>query len=199
MNLIGITGLAGSGKDTAGRLIRDLLVCEGAPNGAFVTALADPIREMLAALGVPRRYMTDRTLKELPVPGFGLLSYREMAQTLGTEWGRALDGNLWLKVAELHARQLVTEAGGTPTLIYTDIRFPNEANWIRRHGGRLMRIARAAIDPVRAHASEWHIKDLPVDAEVLNDGSLEQLRARVRERLVGWHMLDTNEPTPEAA
>ncbi|WP_337878409.1 hypothetical protein [Caldimonas sp.] len=186
MHLIGITGLAGSGKDTAAHQIRKLLRDDG--QQAALAALADPIKDMLLALGVPAPYMTERALKEQPVPGIGL-SYRALAQTLGTEWGRALDADLWIRVAELRARHYVGEDGIIPTLIYTDIRFPNEAAWMRRHGGRLLRIVRPGVAPVRPHASEQHIQHMEVDVEIDNSASVDELRATLAHVLHRWGML----------
>lgn len=191
MHLIGITGLAGSGKDTAAGQLRELLQADG--QAAAVAALAAPIKDMLLALGVPAPYLHDRALKEQPVPGLGL-SYRALAQTLGTEWGRALDPDLWIRVAELRARHLVGEDGSIPALIYTDIRFPNEAAWIRRHGGRLMRIVRPSVAPVRSHASEQHVHDLSVDVEVLNSGSVQDLRVKLERQLQAWGLLSGPAP-----
>ena len=56
-------------------------------------------------------------------------SPRKMLQTLGTEWGRELiDGDIWVKAMESHLGKL----GGT--FVIPDIRFENEAKFVREYG-----------------------------------------------------------------
>lgn len=171
--LIGLTGLAGSGKDT----VRNIL--EGS-HGTFGLAFADPIREMLRALlagcHLDDSWMTDRVLKESTIPGIGA-SYREMAQLLGTEWGRAIDPDFWLKITAVRVAAL--RAMHRPVVI-SDVRFPNEAAWIRSEGGVVWKILRPGVEPVRAHASEAHVDALPYDYVIDNSGSIANLERAVQ-------------------
>ena len=83
MQLIGLTGRAGCGKDTIASFL-----CEA--HGFVQIALADPLRDGLKAmLGVTDEQLHRRDLKEAPIDWIGR-SPRELLQTLGTEWGRAL-------------------------------------------------------------------------------------------------------------
>ncbi len=176
--VIGLTGAAGAGKDTvADRLVLRL---RQAGHSSERIALADPIRRMLGVLGVPACYMTDRSLKELPVPGFGR-SYRHLAQTLGTEWGRGhVKDELWLDLA---ARRIADEARavepGHFIAIVPDVRFPNEARWLRRQGGMLLRVDRPGVAPVRGHSSENHYAHMAADIDLRNNGSLQDLLLHV--------------------
>jgi hypothetical protein len=167
---IGFCGLAGAGKDSlASAVERYATACGGK---VARVALADPMRDMLLALGVPRIYMTNRDLKETPVPGFGR-SYRQLAQTLGTEWGRNCHGeDFWVNAAA--ARVAAADAD---TVLITDVRFRNEADWLRHAGGYLVRVTRPDIKAVNAHASEAYAAQLPAMANILNEGSLEDLDA----------------------
>jgi predicted ATPase len=89
--IIGLTGPAGSGKDAVRDILEDL--------GLIGFAFADPIRNMIRGLltdnGLSDDWMDDRNLKERIIPALGV-SYRQMAQTLGTEWGRGLRSDFWL-------------------------------------------------------------------------------------------------------
>lgn len=178
---IALTGKAGAGKDTAGGLLSLLL--QKAGYTTTVMAFADPIRDMLSAI-VPSEYMTDRTLKELPAPGTGI-SYRELAQTLGTEWGRARHPDLWLRIAggriASFEASCVQQRAQCPVAIFTDARFPNELAWVRRRGGLAVRVERHGLEPVRAHASETAADDVPADIVVTNNGTLSELCERVRD------------------
>jgi hypothetical protein len=135
--LIGLTGRAGAGKDT--------VACYLEAQYAFAPiGFADPIRDMLGVLlqhvDVDGAWLCERELKELPAPVLGL-SYRHLAQTLGTEWGRTLHADLWLRIAEFRVNQRLD---GGDNVVLCDVRFPNEAAWLRAAGGQLVRVEREA-------------------------------------------------------
>jgi hypothetical protein len=167
--VIGITGRAGAGKNTVADLIP----------GAVVVQLADPIYAAIAAmLGVPEAQLRDRRLKELAIPALGK-SPRQLLQTLGTEWGRDLvDRHLWLKLA--HERILKLARAGAEVVVVADVRFPNEAEWIReRLGGEVWEVRRPGLPAVAGHSSEAGLPAELVDRRIDNDGSLDDLRLAV--------------------
>lgn len=177
--LIGLTGIAGSGKDT----VREILARH---HGYYGLALADPIREMLKPLllacGVDLRYMTARELKEQPMPVLGI-SYRQLAQTLGTEWGRAAHPEFWLRIASASMAEVSLQTFGPPCFVVSDVRFPNEAAWIRHLGGQVWRIERPGVAPVRHHASEALVASIEPDFTLINNGTLADLEIAVGESL----------------
>ena len=172
--LIGLTGYAGSGKDTVRDCLDDL--------GWHGLALADPIRlmvgEMLDSANISRKWMMNRELKEQTIPELGV-SYRALAQTLGTEWGRkTVSPMLWIRMAQAYMDSTCTAArpvGGFDKFVVSDIRFANEAQWIRDQGGAIWRIERPQAVPVRAHVSEAEIYHFAADAVIVNDGTFDQL------------------------
>jgi hypothetical protein len=108
--------------------------------------------------------------KEDPMPEFGGHSPRALLQSLGTEWGRQMvDSNLWLTLAAKALRQR------GPGMIIADVRFDNEATWVRNIGGVLLHIERGKAPPVRAHASEAGVQQLPGDLRIFNESSLDSL------------------------
>lgn len=175
--LIGLTGYAGSGKDT----VRNILEHRHDYDGI---AFADPIRDMLTALlescSITTDWLTERELKEKPIPELGL-SYRQMAQQLGTEWGRALKESMWLDIAA--AKVAMYSQYNSPGIVISDVRFPNEAAWIRAQGGKIWTIVRPGIEPVRAHASEDLIATLPYDYVIYNQGTIDDLPRAVEAAL----------------
>lgn len=175
--IIGLAGLAGSGKDTAAQLLRTELQALG--RTVDTMAFADPIRWMLAALGVPEQAMSDRGLKEQPLPEFAHTSYRHMAQTLGTEWGRQCMGvSFWTARLALRLAKL-EEAGRAPDfLLITDVRFPNEAAWVKNRAGRMVKITRPGPAGVRPHISEAQV--LPFDVLLDNRGTVDDLALSCR-------------------
>jgi len=153
-----LTGKAGSGKDTAANLL-----------GYETYAFAKPLKAALAVMGFPE---PPRDKKEQQISGFKF-SWRKAAQLLGTEWGRQLQTDLWLTMAEVHRKQ-----SRAACLVITDVRFHNEADWIRDHGVLLhVRGRNYEMNPGEAqHASEL---ELPVVAgDIIIDNSKDILHLR---------------------
>ena len=164
--LIGLTGKAGSGKDTAAGFIRNYL---GA--GCMTIAFAKPIKDALAAMGFPEP--TDRSAKEAKVEGFDF-TWRQLAQTLGTEWGRQHDSDLWLKLA----MQKVDHCQKSVDFVITDVRFENEATAIRNRGGEIWHITGrqgSLVGGTGTHVSESGVKLQQNDRLIDNSGSMLDL------------------------
>lgn len=176
--IIGLTGLAGSGKDS----VRAVLEQHGYTGLAF----ADPMRAMLQALfstaGVGLQHMTERELKEQTIPQLGA-SYRQLAQTLGTEWGRALGTDFWVRIALSRIKAQLEDNFGQAQFVISDVRFPNEAEFIREAGGQVWHVLRPGVAPVRPHESEAHARSMACDYTILNDGTLKDLQATVLQAL----------------
>lgn len=124
--IIGITGKAGSGKDTVGRFIE-------AQYGFVRRAFATPLKQMLAAIGI---HEPPREHKELPLEGWGF-SYRRAAQLLGTEWGRKLHDEIWINAMSF---EIDKDAMAQQHTVITDVRFENEAAMIRERGGVVVHV-----------------------------------------------------------
>lgn len=65
------------------------------------------------------------------------------------------------------------------TIIFKDIRFENEAAFLRAHHGEIWHITRPNLLKVKAHSSEHGISQAPEDILLENNGSLEDLKALV--------------------
>lgn len=171
--IIGLSGYAGCGKDTVRAMLEEL--------GYFGLAFADPIRDMLRELltrnGISDHYINERAFKEEVIPELGV-SYRQMAQTLGTEWGRSLHGDFWLRLAGSYMAD-IEESTGHKHFVVSDVRFVNEAQWVRDRGGVIWRIERPGTVPVRAHVSEQELYHFAADQVIYNVGSLESLHEAV--------------------
>lgn len=166
--LIGIAGKARSGKDT----VASFLV---ASLGGYVYSFTDPIRGMLKQLNIDMADPFWQGRKEQVIPAIGV-SPRRMMQTLGTEWGRELiNPNLWL----LMAHQRLLQHG--PGMIVTDVRFENEATWVRNAGGLIIHVHRPNAAGVEEHVSEAGIAPDPGDVQLFNNGTLDELQFAVRE------------------
>jgi hypothetical protein len=175
--LIGLVGRAGAGKTTVANHLEAEWAFES-------IAFADPILAMALALfddaGVGAEWAVERALKDQPVPTLGV-SYRRIAQTLGTAWGRQTIGDdLWLRVA---ASKLQRARLHQASVVISDVRFPNEAQWLLEQGGLLVRVTRPDLPPLPAdaasHPSEHYAERLPVHEVLLNGASITTLCDRV--------------------
>jgi len=171
MKLIGLTGKAGAGKDT----VADYLV--HTLSGTVKMAMAGTLKAMLTAAGLLEP--NDRADKERIIPGF-TFSWRQAAQRLGTEWGRTLDPEIWLKLVplKLDVIRAADERIGDDTLVViSDIRFENEADMVRQMGGAIWHIAgrEADLGENVGHVSEAGILFYPDQDELIdNRGTLEE-------------------------
>lgn len=172
--LIGLTGRARSGKDTVGTILRDQTYTK-------TISFAEPIRNALRGMmGLTDEHFHGK-LKEVPLPWLGK-SPRQLMQTLGTEWGRQIvHDSLWLMLAEQSVDEL---RAYNWNVAITDVRFENEADLIRRKGGRVWHVRRDGIAAVSAHASEAGVAYQPEFGDVLidNNGSIEDLERQVLAR-----------------
>lgn len=175
MQIVGIHGKARAGKTSVARWLGD-------KRNAFQASFADPIKETLIGMfclsyGLSWEHFENPTLKEQALPGLGR-SPRFLAQTLGTEWGRALvNDDLWVMLLEQRLRgQLVWGKYGQ-MIVIADVRFENEARWVREHG-TLLHLTRIGADGnvgVAGHQSESGIAPADGDIRLANDGTLEDL------------------------
>jgi hypothetical protein len=158
--LIALTGRARSGKDTAGQFFCSTY-------GFTQYAFADPIRAGLrAALGLTDWHFNEG--KEIVIPEYGK-SPRQLMQLFGTDFGRKMvHPDVWFVPAEEIVRS-------TKNLVITDCRFDNEAAWVRKNGGYVIRITRDNAPQVSAHVSEDGVSEELIDFKVKNNGTLEDL------------------------
>jgi len=186
MKLIGLSGAAGVGKDTVASMVL------GHVSGHAV-AFADPLRRAaVEAFGLSMNQMLDRELKETVIDRWGK-SPREILQLMGTESFRDVFGDdHWCNRADLTLDQLIEmdrrEATSADVCIWTDVRFENEARWIREKGGVIVEIRRSSVYPVGVvgHRSAQPLPPECVDWTVYNEAGIDELQARIPERLAGW-------------
>lgn len=191
MNIIGISGQAGSGKDTAA----DMLL---AKEGFIKLSLADPIKRFAKELWDfsddqlwgPSEFR-NKPDERYPI-GDDFLTARKVLQHLGTEGGRAIDYDVWIRYAIKIATTLLTTKkewcysplyglrtyfkNGMPhilnfpeqvrAVVISDCRFKNEVKFIKEAGGKLIRVIRPGAGlkgDFGKHQSEIEMESIPDD------------------------------------
>lgn len=178
--IIALAGRAGSGKDTAAEALREPIHYAG--KIAVVTGFARRLKGALSTIFDFSFHDLTREEKEAKLDFIGK-SPRELMQTLGTEWGRAVHPDLWVKLLE---RELFDHPTGlNQVVILTDCRFQNEVAWVRAKGGSVWWVERDGITPVAAHPSENAIGPEDCDHVIRNFGTCEDL---ARETRRAWEM-----------
>ncbi|GAB3861884.1 hypothetical protein GCM10028822_41910 [Hymenobacter terrigena] len=176
VNLIGLSGRRGSGKDTVARILQELQ-----PERNWqIRSFGDSIKSVCAALTgeAVAPYYTQEGKAEL-VPTFHR-TRGEMLQQVGQAL-RSWEPLVWVDAffAGLPANAFV---------LVPDVRFANEADPIRTRGGLMLRVEG---DPLHQrgdgtrddnHPSEIAMDDYPhFDFTLHNNGSLDDLTQQVRE------------------
>jgi hypothetical protein len=138
MRIIGLSGHAGAGKtETAQRLSRVLetqLDC-----GPWeLVAFAAPVKKYAAGImGVSLDFIDEWKRKPEPPPMWDK-SVRNLLQFIGNGF-RKFDQEVWV-------RKLAASLKPGGNYIIHDLRYPNEARWIRSQGGLLVRVWRPEAD-----------------------------------------------------
>jgi hypothetical protein len=168
--LVGLTGPAGCGKDT----VANMMTKEGFTRYTLALPLKSGLQAML---GIPLEIWDDRVAKEQPLDWLGK-SPRQLAQTLGTEWGRiCVDQDLWVKL--MLRRWQWLRSGSNPRMVVTDVRFNNEAKAIIEAGGTVWRVQRPTVAFVAEHVSENGVDSQFVTGVVKNEGDIDALAVTV--------------------
>lgn len=167
--LVGLVGRKRAGKDTFAAVLVE-------QNGYTRASFADPLREAAYRLDPIVEVESPREAVDADLPQFIRLSavvdalgwerakdevqeVRTVLQRLGTDAIRALDPDFWVRTA-------VDKLDPEVPTVFTDVRFPNEADAIRARGGIIVRIERDLPDDGDRHPSETALDDYDVDATI---------------------------------
>ncbi len=180
--VIGLTGKKRSGKSTVSEYLVE--------NYGYVEhAMAKSLKAGCQALfGFSDAQCHDPELKEKIDPYWGC-SPREAFVTLGglmrERFPYVPTGTFWVR----RAAQLLEEEIKSEPIVFCDIRYPEEADLIRSHGGEIWRIERIAKEEISSRpererrldrdSSETEMDGLRIDRALLNVGDLQALYERV--------------------
>lgn len=176
--IIGVSGVSRSGKDTIASFLVENY-------GYEKRSFADPIKEALYRLNPD---VTVNNLKgsklRTAVDIFGweeikdtVPEVRPLLQKMGTEVGREMFGqDFWVN-------QALKDLDKGSKVVIADVRHPNEADAIRKLGGKIVRVERIGFGPANDHESENAITNYKFDITINNDSSIEHLKATIKLKL----------------
>lgn len=156
-----MAGRAGSGKTTAAGMLAAILADRGYTSR--LTGFAAALKQLCRDSGWNgRKDPAGRTL----------------LQAVG-QAARAIDPDHWITAL---AESITDDEPWAPdVVIIQDVRYPNEAAWIRRRGGTLVHLEGRGglVGEAAGHESEAGVEILSQDWTAANTGNLEQLRIMI--------------------
>lgn len=165
--IVGITGYAQHGKDSLGKMFEE----SGFVKYAFADALRAAVFTLnpLVPVGIMQNVRYERYRDVLMESDYETakknMEVRRLLQVMGTEVVRDILGeDTWVRALE---KRWLEE--GHPSIVITDVRFPNEAEWVLRNGGHMVRVVRPDFESgvPHDHPSEAHIEELPVKSVIV--------------------------------
>lgn len=150
--IIGFSGRAGVGKTYAANVL------QRQQPGYMPFSFADPVYSYCCSLVGLRDALTDGQRADFKGSYFGRwgMGGRELLQWFGTDVCRARNPDVWVQ----HAERALSDNSAFERIVYDDVRFPNEAEWIKSKGGHVIRIMDGRGGPPESdHSSETALKD----------------------------------------
>ena len=183
--IIGISGKAGSGKDTAAKMLEVLyanpdISYEDFANKRYknfadiqIVHFADSLKETAQVLFRIGEWETNtQEGKKTTINWIGK-TVRELLQGIGQGLRDAIDFNLWVKI-------LFANTEDWSNYIIADVRYPNEVKAIKERNGILLRIDRKGAGAGN-HSSETALDDYKEwDVHIENNSSIEDLFEAMR-------------------
>lgn len=173
MKIIGLVGKIRSGKSTVGGMILDYY----GDRSAVKLAFANYLKEMLLNAELCTKEGLWETKSDFS---------RLMMQKIGTEIIRKqVDQDFWVKKMREEIK-IFNNSNKDILIVIDDVRFQNEADLIKECNGMLIRINRPSLEQnneENKHASEIEQDNIKVDYTIINDGTTDELRQKVKEIL----------------
>lgn len=202
--LIGISGKIKSGKDTVGEMLYNLGCIE---YSIYKYSFADSLKKIVASIvDCDYNSLNNQEFKASHIPNFikitkdgiithivpnskifykdifrtyEVVTYREALQFFGDKFRSEYGQDFWIRM--LKSDLMYEEPSFN---IITDVRYKNEADFIKSNKGILIRVDRSEVQTpknISSHSSEMELDNYPnFDYIIENNGTLEELESKVQ-------------------
>jgi len=135
--IFGIAGVARCGKDTLGKHLLNKLEKNKLPclNISFASALKADLDKFLLEKIKISAFTENNLEKDL---------IRPLLVTYGTDICRKIDQDYWIKKID---KKVKSSIDNKIIVVITDVRYENEANWIKQNGGFIIHLSRIGQKP----------------------------------------------------
>ena len=182
MKVLGLCGYPRAGKDEAAKALTS--------RGWVRLSFADKVREGILAVDPIIAHQSELRgdtravrLKDF-VENHGwdqakrLPEVRRLLQVYGTEAGREIHGKTcWIDIVSRQIADLITSHHRLNGIVITDVRFPDEADFIAGLGGMCCFIDRSGLERPNSHSSEDY--EFGFDYLITNNGTIDDLHAKI--------------------
>lgn len=169
--IIGLSGYARSGKDEVAKILVE-------DYGYERVAFADKIRDFLFETNP--QVGGNRLQHLVSTYGWDVAKsqpeVRHLLQSIGVGARKTFGDSFWIN-------QVFHLMDNTKNYVIADVRFINEAEVIANYSGQVWRVKRVGVEAVNNHVSEHEMDGYPVNMILKNEGTLEDLRTLVRNRM----------------
>lgn len=183
--LVGFSGKKRSGKDTGG----DILINK---YGYIQYAFAGPLKAACQEIFMFSEAQTNGNDKEVQDDRWGITA-RKVFQIFGTEMFRekladffpemeGIKENFWIYRFQLWYENLMKENPDAKVVV-TDVRFPNEAEIVKKLGGIVIKVERNTCSNTDMHSSEKNIDLIRGDFNIENNGTLQEYYTKIEKAL----------------
>jgi len=180
--IIGLVGKIGSGKSTITNLL--------AKKYDFTKyAFADPIKRIGEVFGFDKKTIYGSQEEKLLVDPVWNISTRVFLQRFGSDLCRnqfpkvfpemKLNESVWIRLAD---RKL--QENSNKNFVFSDVRFPDEADFVKRKGGVLIKVTRTVNDvsplfSTSNHVSETSVQKINTNFQIENNSTINHLEKSI--------------------
>ena len=163
MNVIGVSGFARAGKDTFVTIAKNILAANGiaAVQYSFANTLKKEIEPFLRDMCGCDVWTQDTEIKK---------DLRDFLVWYGTTWWRKRDPKRWIRHVDVALKSEQPQVA-----LISDVRYPNEGEWIHSWGGYLIHVSAYTIKELYCEQGKYKYDyekvffNAPNEQEKLND------------------------------
>lgn len=180
--IIALAYKKGVGKDTAGSLILDIY-----PGLFKRLSIAARLKIGCAKMfNIPEWVFNDEILKDTPI-NEGIYTPRQLLQQTAESLRNKFGEDAFIK--SLGLTDAEAQYGG---IVITDCRFKNEVSYIKSKGGKVVRVDRSDAGSDAGYGEHDLDDYMEWDYVLDNNGSLEELEARIKTMMIKLYGLTIN-------
>jgi len=178
MQLLGIQGFKRCGKNTLGDMLAKIM-----GTTTRMAAFGDTVKQISHTIsGIPLAVFYDDNTKDVPWEDTGVIP-REVMTKVNDGLRPVFGDDLFIDPLKPVWRESVIR---NEALIITDVRYENEAAWIRKEGGTIIHLLRPGCVAGDHSSEKGIIYRNGYDYRIVNDGTMDDLRCQAHAFMNWW-------------